>query len=267
MAPVRPRPDPSRGSPVRFAVADNPATLERQRWDAFLEARLATLLTLGAPRIVVLTRPSRFQRIGAGDGRRSDPNLGAVIPALVDAGFEPIKIGQGMRRNDEADRFAIEDDARLVPAYFVQSHWGAPEDKARATAAVEETLRGLDGLDAIPFVLDGLVMTEPFLDAIRTKLDRTVRTDILERARVERLIRDLAPDAILMTQEGHRTGWLAAAARAGVPTFALQHGVLDPTHPGYATDAMRGWSCRRAHSSSATTSDASWRRVHTTAER
>ena len=37
-----------------------------------------------------------------------------------------------------------------------------------------------------------------------------------------------------MTQEGHRTGWLAAAADAGVPSFALQHGVLYPTHPGYA---------------------------------
>jgi hypothetical protein len=36
-----------------------------------------------------------------------------------------------------------------------------------------------------------------------------------------------------MSQEGHRTPWLMAAARAGVPTFALQHGVLYPTHPGY----------------------------------
>jgi hypothetical protein len=225
--------------PIRRAVrrfgsrTDTPTMLERRRWDAFLEARLATLSTLDAPRIVVLTRPSRFQRIGADEGRRSDPNLGAVIPALVDAGFEPIKIGQGMHRDVDADRIAIEDDDRLVPAYFVQSHWGAPEDKIRATAAVEGTLRGLNGLEAIPLVLDGLVMTEAFLDAIRTKLDRTVRTDILEKARVERLIRDLAPDAVLMTQEGHRTGWLAAAARAGVPSFALQHGVLYPTHPGY----------------------------------
>ncbi len=227
-------PVPIRSAARRFVSrADAPATLERRRWDAFLEARLAALLTLDAPRIVVLTRPSRFQRIGADDGRRSDPNLGAVIPALVNAGFEPIKIGHGMRRDVDADQIAIEDDDRLLPAYFVQTHWGAPEDKARATAAVEGTLRGLDGLDAIPFVLDGLVMTQAFLDAIRTRLDRTVRIDLLERARVERLIRDLAPDAVLMTQEGHRTGWLAAAARAGVPSFALQHGVLYPTHPGY----------------------------------
>jgi len=225
--------------PIRRAVrrlgsrVDTPATLERRRWDAFLEARLATLLTLDAPRIVVLTRPSRFQRIGADDGRRSDPNLGAVIPALIDAGFEPIKIGQGMRRDVDADRIAVEHDDRLVPAYFIQTRWGAPEDKARATAAVGATLRGLDGLDAIPLLLDGLDMSEAFLGEIRARLDRTVRTDILERARVERLIRDVAPDAVLMTQEGHRTGWLAAAARAGVPSFALQHGVLYPAHPGY----------------------------------
>ena len=82
--------------------------------------------------------------------------------------------------------------------------------------------------------LDGLDMTEPFVALIRSRVDGTVRNDVLERARVERLIADVAPDGILMTQEGHRTGWLAAGAAAGIPTFALQHGILYPTHPGYA---------------------------------
>jgi hypothetical protein len=37
-----------------------------------------------------------------------------------------------------------------------------------------------------------------------------------------------------MTQEGRRTPWVVAGERKGITTYALQHGVLYPTHPGYA---------------------------------
>jgi hypothetical protein len=52
-------------------------------------------------------------------------------------------------------------------------------------------------------------------------------------ARMERMIDHIRPRAILLTFEGRRLPWLIAGARAGVPTFALQHGVLYPAHPGY----------------------------------
>ena len=53
------------------------------------------------------------------------------------------------------------------------------------------------------------------------------------RPRVEALLAELRPAAVLMTHEGLRTTWLLAASRHEIPTFAVQHGVIYPTHPGY----------------------------------
>jgi RimJ/RimL family protein N-acetyltransferase len=52
--------------------------------------------------------------------------------------------------------------------------------------------------------------------------------------RVRRALEELRPGAILLTHEGIRTSWLVAARSVGIPTFAIQHGVIYPTHPGYA---------------------------------
>ncbi len=200
--------------------------------DASFDARLERLTASAGPRVLVLTRPNRFQPVG-GEDARLDPNLGAVIPALREAGFEPILIGLGMSRRRDEDRLAAERDDRLLPAYYLGSRFGRPEDGRRATDAVEIVGGGLDGL-TVPFVLAGLDLTAALMGALRDSLARVVRVDMLERARVERLLEIVRPAAILMTQEGHRTGWLAAAARARVASFALQHGILYPTHPGYA---------------------------------
>jgi hypothetical protein len=208
-------------------------TGERQQSDARLDERVERLVGLDGPRVLVLTRPNRFQAIGLADGPRYDPNLGAVIPALSDAGLEPILIGLGMSRPADDDHGDAEADERLLPGYYLQSRWGRPDDRRRATDAVSAVERALDGLPAIPFLIDGLDLTDALTRALRDMLGRAVKADILERARVERVIQALSPSAILMTQEGHRTGWLKAAADADVPTFALQHGVLYPTHPGY----------------------------------
>jgi len=60
-----------------------------------------------------------------------------------------------------------------------------------------------------------------------------VRTDVRMLARIERLIAELVPSAILLAQEGIRTPWLIAGRRAGVPVLAVQHGVLYAGHAGY----------------------------------
>ena len=211
------------------------AAAARRHREAFLEDRFKRLSLLDAPRVLVLTLPSSYQRIGAavGAGRR-DPNLGSVIPALQGAGLEPIVIGWGMRRDDEEGWSAVESDERLLPAYYVASRGSRPEDEGRVAAAIEGVLARLDTLAEIPFALDGLDMAASLVQALRTAFQQTINADVHELARIERLVEELRPGAILMTQEGHRTPWLLAGARAGVPTFALQHGVLYAAHPGYA---------------------------------
>lgn len=214
--------------------AGSGAAAERRRRVAALGARFERLAQLPAPRVIVLTLPSSYQRIGAGDHEdRRDPNLGSVIPALAEAGLEPIAIGWNMDARSEEDWAAVERDDRLLPSHFLPSRWGRPEDLARATSATSSVLEKLTGASSVPLALDGLDMTLAFMETIRMSLQRIVNGEVRELARVERLIKEVEPSAMLLTQEHHRTPWLLAASRAGVPTFALQHGVLYPAHPGY----------------------------------
>ena len=212
---------------------ETPATAERRRRNALLDERVAMLASLPGPRIVVLTLPGSFQHIGGVGGTRRDPNLGSVIPKLHEAGLEPIVVGIGMNRKREEDWSAAESDDRLLPGYLLASRWGRPEDDDRAAAVTRAVIGGVDAMPPVTLDLDGLDIAPAFVAALRSLLERLIDTEIHQLARVERLIEELAPAALLMSQEGHRTPWLMAAARAGVPTFALQHGVLYATHPGY----------------------------------
>ncbi|MFL5670388.1 MAG: hypothetical protein ACJ77U_13455 [Chloroflexota bacterium] len=208
-------------------------TIERRRRQDVLDARLASLAALPGPRVVVLTLPSSYQRIGSDDKDRRDPNLGSVIPAIQRAGLEPVVVGWAMDRKDPGGWRLIEDDDRLLPAYEIQARWARPEDVQRGDAAADAALRSLDAVGASPLLLDGVDVTAFLLETLRTSTGRLIRSDIDELARVERFLNAFEPKAILMTQEGRRTPWVLAGARTGVPTFALQHGVLYPTHPGY----------------------------------
>jgi hypothetical protein len=212
---------------------ETPATAERRRRDALLDERVAMLARLPAPRVVVLTLPGSYQRIGGAGGTRRDPNLGSVIPMLHGAGLEPIVVGIGMSRKRDEDWAAAEPDDRLLPGSLLASRWGRPEDDDRAAAVARAVIGGVDSLPQVALDLDGLDIGPAFVAALRSLLERLIDTEVHQLARVERLIEELAPAALLMSQEGHRTPWLMAAARAGVPTFALQHGVLYSTHPGY----------------------------------
>jgi hypothetical protein len=216
--------------PARAATAD----AERRGREGYLEERLARLIADDRPRVVALTLPRSYQRIGEREGGvRRDPNLGSVIPRLADMGLAPIVIGWDVDPRDPDDRATIEADDRLLPASFVQSRWSRAEDDERANTAVAAVLERLHSVEDIPLDLGGIDLAPGFVRTIHTSIERIVRATVRERARVARLVDDLGPRAFLMTQEGHRTAWLVAGAEMGVPTFALQHGILYPDHPGY----------------------------------
>lgn len=224
----------SRGKASSRPPADAIPADTRARRERFLPDRLERLRRAGGPPVLVLTLPGSYQRIGDGAAvQRRDPNLGSVVPALAEAGLNPIVIGWNTNSAREDDWAAIQLDERLLPTDFVYSRWGRPDDGRRALAAIDAVAAHLAAAAATPLLLDGVDLTTPFTAALRAVIDRVFKADVQELARVERLIAELRPRAILTTQEGHRLPWLMAGARAGVPTYALQHGVLYAAHPGY----------------------------------
>jgi hypothetical protein len=234
--PFRSAPAPSRPTDRSLRAA------EEARRRTVLDDRFDRSMAHPGPRIVVLTLPGSYQRVGpAGGAARRDPNLGSVIPRLIDSGLQPVVIGLGLGRQREEDWSTVELDEHLLPAFYVRSRWARPEDRERAARMAGSALAEVVSLPPVTLELDGLDVSASFRDALGSTLQRIVGPDVQQLARIERLVEEVRPSAMLMTQEGHRTPWLIAADRSGVPTFAVQHGVLYPTHAGYADHRHPRW--------------------------
>ena len=201
-------------------------------WTAHLTERFERLARTDLPRVVVLTTPATYQPV-ASTGERRDPILGSVVDRLGPAGFEPVLVAIGTDPRREEDRAILAADERMLPGSMLASRWGRPEDRARADRAVSTIGAAIEGLGDVALQVDGVDLTGAFVDALRDRLLHVVRNDVVQQARVERFLAELNPSAILLAQEGIRVPWLVAGSAAGVPVFAVQHGILYPGHPGY----------------------------------
>ena len=206
--------------------------IEFERRDRLLDERVRKLATERRGRVLILSHMGIRQQVKIAGGERPiDPNLGGVIERLRATGDDPIVIGLGLDHRIDEDWPVIRDDDGLIPQSVVQKRWAVANVTAEGTVAMIAALEAapisaidVAGIDLAPGVLAEL---KAFA---RTGLPIAQR----QEPRVEKLLDELRPGAILLTHEGIRTPWLTAARRAGVPTFAVQHGVLYSTHPGYA---------------------------------
>jgi hypothetical protein len=249
----RPRPDRSSRRPLSRSPKDRGPI---DRVFAFLSRRLSSggpwapvppgdrsrALTLAARverfaagdrPIVVLTTPSTYQHVYA-DGRheRRDPQLGSVIDSLGREGLPVVLIGFGLDPRRDDDWAKVEADDRLLPQSLMRTRWGDPGDDAQVAEVKKGVLDSL-GATATPLSAAGVDLSPALLSFLQTAVENVVSIDAYQWARIDRLLAELRPRAIVLAQEGVRTAWLAAAARAAVPTFAIQHGVLYRRHPGY----------------------------------
>lgn len=221
---VRPEPAALR---IRRLEARNKAR------DALLNERLERIVREAGDLVLVLSQPQARQAVGSPGHQSSiDPNLGPAVTELVREGLKPLTIGWGIPRDSDEFWPWVESDDRVLPGYFLRRHWGLPEDADRVASTKTKVLRGL-GSSRAALAVAGTDLTGPFAAALADLADRIVGLDMRDLACIERMLGELAPRAILMTHEGHRTPWLKAAAARGIDTFALQHGVLYPRHPGY----------------------------------
>ena len=118
------------------------------------------------------------------------------------------------------------DDDRLLPQFLLRTRWSRPEDDARAAAATERVAVAIEGAASSPVDLDGLELTRPFIDALGAAAAQIVRTDVQMLARIERLLAELGPSAILLAQEGIRTPLAHGRPGGGDPLIAVQHGAV-----------------------------------------
>ena len=214
--------------------AGSARTAEVRRRESILGDRVSRLAQLPGPRVLVLTTPATHTRIGTGGAsERRDPYFGAVIPRLIAAGMEPVLFGLGFTTGSDDDWATMDGDARLLPQSLLRTRWSDPADDAHASRVLASCDAALDDSRTVALRVGDVDIAPAIVEALRSVLARTITTDARQVPRLRRLLDELKPDAILLAQEGIRIPWLVAARSAAVPVFAVQHGILYPTHPGY----------------------------------
>jgi hypothetical protein len=221
-----PQPTPARPGRRRHS----PEVVRREE---LLARRMTEIVTGSRPRVVVLTNPRTYQRIGGRDGRAQDPLFGAVIPRLVDAGLEPVLVAPWLDHRNDEDWAWLAPEPRMLPRSYLLGNWSAPGDADRASDGLSGLEEAIGGVRAETLRVGNADLTPIFIGALRENATRTARADVRLLAALERWLGEVRPSAILLAQEGIHTPWLVAARRAGLPLFALQHGVLYGGHPGY----------------------------------
>jgi hypothetical protein len=219
---------------ARAAIAPNAEQAERARRDSVLARRVSEIVAGPAPRVIVLTNPATYQRVGADGGSPADPLFGSVIPRLRQSGITPVLFGTHLNHHRDEQWAPVEAEPSLLPQSLLRARWSTDDDDPRADQAVAAIATALAALRGVSLDADGLDLGPAFIDALEAAAIRIVRSDVQMLARITRLIGEIAPRAILLAQEGIRTPWLIAGGRTGVPVFAVQHGILYPRHPGYA---------------------------------
>jgi hypothetical protein len=223
-------PGPSATRPVPGAAPPTEGSPEREE---LLSRRVAAALDRTEPTVVVLTNPATHQPMAAADGARLDPNLASVVSSLEAAGFAVIVMAMGLDPTRDNDWDLLSTDERSIPQSLLRTRWGRPEDDAAKTGAVATITAAIESARGTPLDLDGIDLSEAAVIELQHHAKRVAGLEALERARVRRFLAEVAPAAVVLSHEGHRTAWLAAGQDAGIPVFAVQHGVLYPTHPGY----------------------------------
>jgi hypothetical protein len=196
-----------------------------------LAQRLSALAADPTGPILVLTNTRLQQRIGdPGAGRLEDPNLGPVIARLRAAGHDPVLVGLGLDESRDADWPAIASDPRLLPQSVLR-RWRGQEDSASRTADLaRERIRAAA---AVPLDVHGVDLAPALTAWLGEQAATIIRTILRQVPRIGGLVEALRPRAIVLTHEAIQTPWLQVARTRSVPTFAVQHGMIYPTHPGY----------------------------------
>jgi hypothetical protein len=186
----------------------------------------------GRPLLVVLEHAR--QHVDTADGPRlMNPYLGPVVDRLRGSRLDPIEIDIRAKLGDDAawDRLRARDAARLLPSdaiWLSGAPWPSDDLQSWADHAADRILAS-----NATVVVAGVDLGPALRSRIGGEVRKSMAAHVRTVARVRRLIQLLRPSGILLADEYHRQEWLAAAHAEGLPTAAVQHGMIYRWHNGY----------------------------------
>lgn len=187
--------------------------------------------------LLCVVRATSFHHVETGGELvRRDPYVGPVVQHLKAAGLDTVTLALTLGHAKLAHWQQLETDTGLLPHSILGTLPDGPTEADTARYEVEIAER-LAAMPAVP-IRDGDRDLGPAIAATVCAIAPWVSRQWRDMDRAGRLMDILRPGAMLTGWEGARTSWLGAARRRGIPSVAIQHGVIYPDTPDY---------CRPAH--------------------
>ena len=225
----RPRPEPGPPARRRARTWRRPDDEERARRLAMLDSRISDLAA-EAGGVLAILRAHSFHVIDTEAGSlRGDPYVGPVVDRLARDGVPVVKVVAGLDYRRDADWEAIERDDQLLPMAAIRRRLRPTPAERSDEGAVERRLAecahspmGVNGVDIGPAVAAVVRELAPWFE--RQRRDQVAAREFMGHLR---------PGALFTGWEAARTSWLGAARQLGIPSVAVQHGVIYPNTPDY----------------------------------
>jgi hypothetical protein len=180
--------------------------------------------------ILALVRALSFHVIDDGAGpARDDPYVGPVRRRLVEAGRPVVRVAIGLDHRRMADWAEISGDPRLVPFSMVERRFPPTSAERQEAASVAA---GIAGLHDTPLIVRGADLGPALTKRVAGQA-RWFARQRLAMGSAERFMAHLGISAMFTGWESARTSWLGAARRTGIPSVAIQHGVIYHNTPDY----------------------------------
>jgi hypothetical protein len=201
-----------------------------------ISARLGRLGRVGRGRsrpLLVVLEHAR-QQVQTVDGPRlMNPYLGPIVDQLRGSRLDPVEVDiRAKLADDEAwERLRESDAARLLPSdaiWLSGAPWPSDDLQAWADDAAERI-----AATTAPIRVSGVDLGPALRARVAGEVRRSMAAHVRTVGRIQRLLQVLRPSGILLADEYHRQEWLAAAHAEGLPTAAVQHGMIYRRHNGY----------------------------------
>jgi hypothetical protein len=201
---------------------------------AFLSRRIDDLAAEPGA-VLALVRALSFHVIDDGAGpARDDPYVAPVLRRLAEAGRPVVRVAIGLDHRRVADWAEISGDPRLIPFSMVERRFPPTSAERQEAASVAA---GIAALHDTPLLVRGADLGPALAKRVAGQA-RWFARQRLAMGSAERFMAHLGLTAVFTGWESARTSWLGAARRTGIPSVAVQHGVIYHNTPDY---------CRPAH--------------------